>query len=69
MSRLGFTRSRNDDYRHAEGILVEDLHDENVFVDQGGDLIVVDPVIYLSRGRPANKTSSKSRHPSRRSLL
>lgn len=69
MGRLGFTRSRNDDYRHPEDILVEDLHDENVFVDQGGDLIVVDPVIYLARGRPARKTSSKSRHPSRRSLL
>jgi len=69
MRRLGFTRIRNDDYRHPEGILVEDLHDENVFVDQGGDLIVVDPVIYLAWSRPSNKTGSRSRHPSRQSLL
>ena len=69
MRRIGFTRTGNDDYRHPEGILVEDLHDENVFVDQDDNLVVIDPVIYLAQSRPTNKISSKSRHPPRQSLL
>lgn len=72
MQRLGFKRIRHDDYRHPEGILVEDLHDENVFIDEDGEVVVIDPVIYLSGARPAGKASASptgSRHPSRRSLL
>lgn len=72
MQRLGFKRIRNDDYRHPEGILVEDLHDENVFIDENGEVAVIDPVIYFTGTRPAGKISSSpsgSRHPSRRSLL
>lgn len=72
MQRLGFKRIRHDDYRHPEGILVEDLHDENVFIDEDGEVVVIDPVIYLIGTRPVGKTSSSpagSRHPSRRSLL
>ena len=71
MQRLGFHRVRGDDYRHPEGILVEDLHDENVFIDEAEEIVVIDPVIYLVGTRPAGKTSSspsRSRHPSRRSL-
>jgi hypothetical protein len=69
MHRLGFTRTRGEDYRHPEGILVEDLHDENVFIDQDDNLIVIDPVIYLTENRPGSRPSSpKSRHPSRESL-
>jgi hypothetical protein len=72
MRRLGFVRNRQDDYRHPEGILVEDLHDENVFIDGDGDIVVIDPVIYLAEARPTGRASSprsRSRHPSRRSLL
>jgi glycosyltransferase involved in cell wall biosynthesis len=70
MRNLGYARSRNDDYQNSEGILVEDLHDENVFVDDDDNLIVIDPVIYLLQARPIRRMSSpKSRHPSRRSLL
>lgn len=72
MQRLGFKRIRHDDYRHPEGILVEDLHDENVFIDEDGEMAVIDPVIYLLGFRPAGKTSSTpsgSEHPSRRALL
>ena len=72
MRRLGFKRVRHDDYQHPEGILVEDLHDENVFIGEDGEIVVIDPVIYLSGARPIGKTSSSpagSRHPSRRSLL
>jgi hypothetical protein len=72
MGRLDFTRVRHDDYRHPEGLLVEDLHDENVFLDEQGEVIVIDPVIYLVGTRPAGKTSSSPAspsHPSRRKLL
>jgi hypothetical protein len=70
MRQLGFEPVRNDDYRHPEGILVEDLHDENVFIDTEGEIVLIDPVIYLEGARPVTKTtSSRSRHPSRRSLL
>jgi len=69
MRRLGYTRTRNDDYRNAEGILVEDLHDENVFIDEADNLLVIDPVIYQGQNRPERKLSSpKSTHPPRRSL-
>ena len=43
----GFRRLRNDDYYHAEdGILLEDLHDENVLLVDG-QLAFIDPVIYF----------------------
>lgn len=72
MGGLGFQHIRHYDYRHPEGILVEDLHDENVFIDEGGEIAVIDPVIYLVGARPVGKKSSSptgSRHPSRRSLV
>lgn len=69
MHRLGFTRTRGEDYRHPEGILVEDLHDENVFIDLDDNLVVIDPVIYLTESRPSSRPSSpKYQHPSRESL-
>jgi hypothetical protein len=72
MGRLGFRRIRHDDYHHPEGILVEDLHDENVFIDEDGEIAVIDPVIYLVGARPVGKKSSSptgSCHPSWRSLV
>ena len=56
MHRLGFKRIKYDDYRHPEGILVEDLHDENVFIDEEGEVVVIDPVIYLIGARPAGRS-------------
>lgn len=48
MKLRGFTRYVADNYHNpAVGILVEDLHDENVLVDADGDLLIFDPVIYL----------------------
>jgi hypothetical protein len=47
MQRLGFVRVRGDDYERGDGVVVEDLHDENVLVDQTGRLAFIDPVIYL----------------------
>jgi hypothetical protein len=48
LSGIGFINLRNYDYYSAEdGILLEDLHDENVFKDEQGVLYFIDPVIYL----------------------
>jgi hypothetical protein len=39
---------KNDDYYHSKhGIILEDLHDENVFKGAEENLLFVDPVIYL----------------------
>ena len=38
---------KNDDYYNSElGIILEDLHDENVFLLEG-QLLFIDPVIYF----------------------
>ncbi len=50
MTGLGFHKilGTQHDYINPEtGVRVEDLHDENVLVDERGDLFVIDPVIYL----------------------
>lgn len=45
---LGFVNIKNNDYyNQTHGIILEDLHDENVFVGEEGNLLFVDPVIYL----------------------
>lgn len=45
---LGFINTKNYDYYHKEsGIILEDLHDENVFIGEAENLLFVDPVIYL----------------------
>lgn len=50
MVRLDFYRHKGDDYYNASlGILVEDLHDENVLVSPLGSLLIFDPVIYLAK--------------------
>lgn len=48
MLKRGFFRRKADNYYSPElGLLVEDLHDENVLVSQSGGLFIFDPVIYL----------------------
>lgn len=43
----GFTNTRNHDYFNAElGIILEDLHDENV-INQNGVLYFIDTVFYI----------------------
>ncbi len=50
MNQLGFTRRYEDNYVNADQTLfIEDLHDQNVLVDATGDLLIFDPVIYLSK--------------------
>ena len=49
MQRRGFVRRFADNYYNPDmGILVEDLHDENVLVSSVGSLLIFDPVIYLA---------------------
>jgi len=46
----GFRNTRNNDYFHAEsGVILEDLHDENVLT-QNGVLYFIDTVFYLTGG-------------------
>ena len=48
MERNGFRHTRNNDYAHPEwGVILEDLHDENVLT-QNGTLYFIDTVFYLT---------------------
>lgn len=48
LSQTGFKHLRFNDYYNKEhGIILEDLHDENIFMGPNGNLLFVDPVIYL----------------------
>lgn len=47
MAANGFQNTRNDDYYNPElGIILEDLHDENVLT-QNGILYFIDTVFYI----------------------
>ena len=49
MSANGFQRIRNNDYINFEmGIIIEDLHDENVLTNKGG-LYFIDTVFYVNQ--------------------
>ncbi len=48
MDANGFANTRNNDYYHTEaGVILEDLHDENVLT-QNGILYFIDTVFYLT---------------------
>lgn len=41
-------RYKNDDYYNSNlGIVLEDLHDENIFENESGNILFIDPVIYF----------------------
>lgn len=47
LNKHGFIRTKNDDYYNsALGIILEDLHEENVFM-LDGQILFIDPVIYF----------------------
>lgn len=49
MERNGFKNTRNNDYHNpAAGVILEDLHDENVLT-QNGCLYFIDTVFYLTK--------------------
>ncbi|HRO42709.1 MAG TPA: hypothetical protein PL009_07725 [Flavipsychrobacter sp.] len=44
----GFVRIKNDDYYSAKlGVLLEDLHDENIFLYEEQNILFIDPVVYF----------------------
>lgn len=50
MNQMGFLRRYEDNYANADQtIFVEDLHDQNALVTAGGELLIFDPVIYLTK--------------------
>jgi hypothetical protein len=50
MTALGFSRVRVWDYLHPKlGVLVEDLHDQNVLFGPEGHIYVIDPIIYMAK--------------------
>jgi hypothetical protein len=51
-TKLGFERTREDNYRNAEGIIVEDLHEENALMTDDG-VVVIDPVIF-DKSKPSD---------------
>ena len=53
MRLLGFARQQDNNYcSNSLGVLVEDLHDENVVIGEDGELYVIDPAPYLDdRGK------------------
>ncbi len=54
LAARGFRRTRNDDYYSAGlGIILEDLHDENVLVTENGHYLYFDPVVYLETPKMA----------------
>lgn len=47
MNENGFENTRNNDYiNHDLGVIIEDLHDENVLT-QNGILYFIDTVFYI----------------------
>jgi hypothetical protein len=48
LSENGFINKKNNDYYNPDlGIILEDLHDENVLT-KNGDLFFIDTVFYLT---------------------
>ena len=48
LRQVGFEHLKfNDYYNREHGIILEDLHDENIFIGPSENLLFVDPVIYL----------------------
>lgn len=48
----------NDYYNREKGIRLEDMHDENIFIDDG-EYFVIDPVIYLDDDGKMGRITSK----------
>lgn len=47
---MGFSHLKRNDYYNPEtGIIIENLHDENVLVNKNLNLIYIDPAIFLEQ--------------------
>ena len=50
VGKMGFVHMKRNDYYNPDfGIILEDLHDENVLVDKDQHLIYIDPAIFLEQ--------------------
>lgn len=50
VGKMGFVHVKRDDYYNPDfGIILEDLHDENVLLDDNQNLIYIDPAIFLEQ--------------------
>ena len=62
MNKLGYTKIQGTDHDYInkdKGIKLEDMHDENILVDDDGNVHVVDPVIYLDDEGKKKRITSK----------
>jgi len=62
MNKLGYTKipGTDHDYINKEkGVKLEDMHDENILMDDDGNIYVVDPVIYLDDEGKKKRITSK----------
>jgi hypothetical protein len=62
MNKLGYSKIQGTDHDYInreKGIRVEDMHDENVLMDENGNIFVVDPVIYLDDEGKKHRITSK----------
>ena len=62
MKSLGYEKikgTEHDYYNKEKGVKVEDMHDENVLMDDEGNMFVVDPVIYLDDDGKMGRITSK----------
>lgn len=61
MSKMGFKQRRGPDFYNPDtGVLVEDLHDENVLVSPDGHLYIVDPIIFLDETGKSHRLAAYS---------
>ena len=54
MSELGFARKKGtpwDYYNERTGVHADDMHNENVFVDEAGNVSFIDPHVYMDDAR------------------
>lgn len=62
MNSLGYTKiagTEHDYINKEKGVKLEDMHDENILMDDNGNVFVVDPVIYLDDDGKQKRITSK----------
>lgn len=62
MSKLGYEKipgTEHDYINRDKGIRLEDMHDENVLMDDEGNFFVIDPVIYLDDSGKMKRITSE----------
>lgn len=61
MSKIGFKHKTGVDFYNPDtGIIVEDLHDENVLVSPEGHMYIIDPIIWLDEMGKSHRLAAYS---------